>query len=71
MAELEQAVARELAGIVRKEFEVLRDHIVELERRLNALEATNTLRNSLDALSARLDRVEQKSVVRLAGKGAA
>jgi hypothetical protein len=70
MAELDEAVARELASIVRKELDVLRDHIVELDRRLVTVEATNTLRATLEALSARLDRLEQKSAVRLA-KGAA
>jgi len=63
--------SKEFADIFRQQIAARDDRIAELERRLNALEAANTLRSSLDQLSARMDRVEQKSVVRLASKGAA
>jgi hypothetical protein len=58
----EQFLARELATMVKQHVadvaQPLRDRIAELERRLAALEAANAMRNSVEQLAARVDRIE-------------
>jgi hypothetical protein len=71
----EELLAREMHDMVvaaiAKGTRPLMERIAELERRVVTIEAANTLRAGYEALSARLDRVEQKGLIRLANKGAA
>jgi len=69
----EEALAHEIATLVKAELRALGVQIDALNARVAGLEAANTVRASVDALAQRIDRIERAkaAVVRLPRSGAA